>query len=281
MENIVDITLDNFQQVILEESQNKFILLDFWAPSIDQCAELSQILARIAMEYSDVLLLARVNCEEQQQIAGQFGIRSLPTVMLVKDGQPVDGFAGAQPEEQIREMLNKHLPKAEDGLYQEAVLFINQGQYQQAFPLLKQANELDPVRADITLALADCYVETGNTSQAKTMLESIGLADQDAYYHAVVGKVELAEQAAESPEIKALQEQLVLNPDDLQLKIDLSVQLHQANQAEEALSLLFTVLTRDLNFADAKKVTLDMINALPDGDPIKSKYRQRIYSLLY
>lgn len=281
MENIVDISLDNFQQIILEESKSKFILLDFWAPSIEQCAELSQSLARIAMEYADVMLLARVNCEEQQQIAGQFGIRSLPTVMLVKDGQPVDGFAGPQPDEQIREMLSKHLPKAEDGLFSEAVAFINEGNYQQAFPLLKQASELDPQRADIQLALADCYVETGNTAQATALMEGIGLVDQDAYYHAIQGKIELAEQAAESPEIKALQEALEKNPDDMQLKIDLAVQLHQANKAEDALSLLFSVLTKDLNFADAKKVTLDMINALPDGDPVKSKYRKRIYSLLY
>lgn len=281
MHNIVDITLENFQQIILQESQNKHILVDFWANECEPCDELSPILQRLAAEYPDNMILARVNCDEQQQIASQFGIRSLPTVMLVKDGQPVDGFAGPQPEPQIREMLDKHLPKAEDGLYEQAVELINTGDYQQAFPLIKQAFELNSERVDIKLAFADCSVEMGNMTQAKELTGTIGLADQDAYYQSILGKIELAEQAAESPEIKALQEQLAQNPDDMQLKVDLSIQLHQANQNEEALELLFSVLTQDLNFADAKKVTLDMINALPDGEPLKSTYRRKIYSLLY
>ena len=281
MDNVVNITLDNFQQVILETSKQKFILVDFWADWCEPCKDLMPILEKLANEFSEHLVLAKVNCDEQQQIAAQFGVRSLPTVMLVKDGQPVDGFAGAQPEGQVRAMLEKHLPKAEEGLYQEAVALINQGQHAEAFPLIKQAHDISPERADIKLALADCAVESGNVTLATSLLETIGLADQNAYFHSVKGKIELAAQAAESPEIKALQEKLEANPDDMQLKVDLAVQLHQANQHEEALTLLLSVLKRDLNFADAKKVTLDMINALPDGEPLKSEYRRKIYSLLY
>lgn len=281
MENVVNITLENFQQVILQESQQKFILVDFWADWCEPCKDLMPILEKLAAEYSEHLTLAKVNCDEQQEIAAQFGVRSLPTVMLVKDGQPVDGFAGAQPEGQIREMLNKHLPKVEDGLYNQAVQLINQGDHSQAFPLLKQAHEANQERVDIKLALADCFVETGNVTQAETLLQTVGLADQNAYYQSILGKIQLAAQAAESPEIKALQEKLEANPDDMQLKVDLAVQLHQANQNEDALELLISVLIKDLNFGEAKKVTLDMINALPDGEPLKSKFRRKIYSLLY
>ena len=281
MENVVNITLENFQQIILQESQHKFILVDFWADWCEPCKDLMPILEKLAAEYSEHMVLAKVNCDEQQEIAAQFGVRSLPTVMLVKDGQPIDGFAGAQPEGPIREMLEKHLPKVEDGLYTQAVEFINQGDYTQAFPLLKQAHEANVERVDIKLALADCFVETGSVSQAEALLEGIGMADQNAYYQSILGKIQLAAQAAESPEIKALQAQLEANPDDLQLKVDLAIQLHQANQNEEALDLLFSVLKKDLNFGEAKKVTLDMINALPDGEPLKSTYRRKIYSLLY
>ncbi len=281
MQNIVDITLENFQQIILEESKSKFILVDFWANDCEPCDELLPILSRITAEHTDSLIFARVNCDEQQQIAGQFGIRSLPTVILVKDGQPVDGFAGPQPESEIRGMLEKHLPKAEDGLYLQAAEYINAGDFQQAFPLIKQAFELNSERIDIKLAFADCSVEMGNIVQANDLLATVGLVDQDAYYQSILGKIQLAEQAAESPEIKALQTKLAQNPDDMQLKVELAVQLHQANQHEEALELLFAVLIKDLNFAEAKKTTLDMINALPDGEPLKSKYRRKIYSLLY
>lgn len=281
MQNIVDINLENFQQIILQESQQKFILIDFWANNCEPCDELSPILSRISAEYPNEMILARVNCDEQPQIASQFGIRSLPTVMLVKDGQPVDGFAGPQPEPQIREMLEKHLPKAEDGLFDQAAQLVNQGDYQQAFPLIKQAYELNEQRADIKLVYADCSVETGNVELAKQLTATITMVDQDSYFQAIQGKIELAEQAAESPEITALQQALANDPDNMQLKVDLAIQLHQAHQNEEALSLLFSVLKQDLNFADARKVTLDMINALVDGDPLKSQYRRKIYSLLY
>lgn len=281
MQNTVDITLENFQQVILQESQQKHILLDFWAPGFEACDENSATLARLASEYQEHLILARVNCETEQQIAMQFGIRSLPTAMLVKDGQPVDGYAGAQPEAQVKEMLKKHLPSAEDGLFEQAVALVQAGDFAQAFTLAKQAHELDAERADIKMVLADCAVEQGNVNLAKTLLESIGLVDQDAYYHSIQGKIELAEQAAESPEIKALQAKLADNPDDFQVKVELAVQLHQANQPEEALEHLFAILRKDMAFGDAKKVTLDIINALPDGDPLKSKYRRQFYALLY
>ena len=105
--------------------------------------------------------------------------------------------------------------------------------------------------------------------------------DQDGYYRAILGKIELAEQAAESPEIIALQQALENDPDNLALKVKLAVQMRQANQLEEALSLMHSVLLKDINFEDAKKLMLDMINALPDGEPLKSQYRRKVYSLLY
>lgn len=281
MDNIVNMTLENFQQVVLQDSQDKFILVDFWADWCEPCKDLMPVLEKLAGEYADNLILAKVNCDEQQEIAAQFGVRSLPTVMLVRNGQPVDGFAGAQPEAQVREMLEKHLPKPEDGLFEQATQLIDSGDYQQAFTFVKQAHDLNSERIDIRLALADCNVEMGNLAQAKTLVETIVMADQDTYYQSIVGKIQLAEQAAESPEIKALQAKLEVNPQDMQLKVDLAVQLHQANQPGDALELLFSVLKTDLNFGEAKKVTLDMINALPDGEPLKSQYRRKIYSLLY
>lgn len=281
MQNTLDLNVQNFQDVILEQSKHKHILVDFWAPNIEMCEQLSPVLSKLAAQHSEHLIYARVNCEQEQQIAGQFGIQSLPTVILVKDGQPVDGFAGPMLEEQIQELLEKHLPNALDGLYEKAVEYVNQSDYQNAFSAVKQAHDLDEQRIDIKLVMADCYVELGNVNQAKTLLEAITLVDQNGYYHSIMGKIELAEQAAESPEIKQLQALMAQQPDDLQIKVDLAVQLHQANKAEDALELLFSVLRKDLGFGDARKFTLDMINAMPDGDPLKSSARRKMYSLLY
>ncbi|RDV26642.1 thioredoxin [Alteromonas aestuariivivens] len=279
--NTVDITLENFQQVILQDSREKLIMVDFWAEWCEPCKDLMPILDKIAAEYSDSLILAKVDCDQQQEVAAQFGIRNLPTVMLVKDGQPIDGFAGVQPESQIREMLAKYLPKPEDEFLVKAAELVAQGDYQSAFPLARQAWELNNENLDARYLFIDCLIETGSIAQAKAELESIKLVDQDSRYQSLSGKIELAEQAAESPELKQLQEAVEKQPDDLQLKVELAVQLQQAHKAEQALELLYGVLVKDLNFGEAKKVMLDMINALADGDPLKSQYRRKVYSLLY
>jgi putative thioredoxin len=279
--NIVDITIENFQDVILHGSMEKLVMVDFWADWCEPCKDLYPILEKLANEYSQHLILAKVNCEEQQQIAAQFGVRNLPTVMLVQQGQPVDGFAGAQPESVIRELLQKYLPSPEDEFIAQAQGFIAEGDYQSAFSPAKQAFEANPDNIDARYLLIDCAIENGSIDQAKTLLEAIKLADQDARYQALTGKIELAEQAAETPEIKALQAKVNADPSDFQAKVDLAIQLQQANKAEDALELLMSVLTKDLNFGEAKKTMLDMLNALPDGEPMKSKYRRKLYSLLY
>jgi putative thioredoxin len=281
MDNIVPITLENFQQVIIEQSKQTLIMVGFWAEWDESSLQTMGLLEKIAVEYPNDLILAKVNCDEQQQIAQQFGVRGLPTVMLVKDSQPIDGFAGPQEEQEIRALLEKHLPKVEDGLLSQAQALIEEQDYQQAFGLAKQAYDIDDQRADIKFVLADIYIELGRIAQAKELLETIGLVDQDHQYGVLLGKIELAEQAADSPELKALEAELEASPDNLELKVKLGVQLQQANRTEEALELLLSVLKKDLNFGEAKKLTLDMINALPDGDPLASTYRRKIYSLLY
>lgn len=281
MQNSVDITIENFQQVILQESATKLVMVEFWAQGYEPSEQLAPVLQAIASKQGENLLHARVDCQAQPDITAQFGVQNLPTVILIKDGQPVDGFAGVESEANVQAMLDKHLPKPQDELFAQATAMAEQANYQEAFTLVKQAFDLDPNRADIKLLLADCQVEVGQVNQAKEILATIGLVDQDGYYRAILGKIELAEQAAESPEIIALQQALESDPDNLDLKVKLAVQLRQANQIEEALGLMHSVLLKDLNFEDAKKLMLDMINALPDGEPLKSQYRRKVYSLLY
>ncbi|UAA38300.1 thioredoxin [Paraneptunicella aestuarii] len=281
MENIINITPENFQQIILEASQEKLIMVDFWADWCEPCKSLIPILEKLAAQYSNDLILAKVNCDEQQAISMQFGVRNLPTVIFVKDGQPVDGFAGLHTEQQIREMLEKHLPSQDDALYQQALMLCHEKNFSDAFTAAKQAHELAPERADIKILLAGINVELGKIEQAKELISTIGLVDQDAQYQAVLSKIELAEQAADTPEIQALQKMLEDDPDNMETKVSLAVQLHQANRSGEALDLLFQVLRKDLNFGEAKKFALDIINALPEGDELASKFRRKIYSLMY
>src|SRR5690606_23449923 len=123
--HIVDITLENAQQLLIDESFNRPVLVDFWADWCAPCKALMPILEKLANEYQGAFLLAKVNADEQNMISGQFGVRSLPTVILIKDGQPIDGFAGAKSEVEVRELLQKYLPKAWEATLQEAEALIS------------------------------------------------------------------------------------------------------------------------------------------------------------
>ena len=280
-QNIVTLNLENFQAIMVEESAKKLVVVYFWAqwdaPSVAQLDVITQFVGK----YPNDILLATVNCDEQAEIVQQFGVRGLPTTMLIKDGQPVDGFSGPQNEQELQATFADHIPKPEDELFNQAKALIAESDYQQAYSLLKQAHELDAKRADIKIAFADASVESGNLEQAKQLVLQIGLVDQHAEYHAVMGKIELAEKASQSPELLELQEKHAKQPDDLDIKVALAIQLQQAHKSQEALALLFEVVQKDLNFGDAKKTMLDMLNALADGDTLKSVYRRKLYSLLY
>lgn len=281
MSNIVNVTLENFQQVLLEGSKEKLIVIDFWADWCEPCKQLMPVLDKLAMEFSEQIVLAKINCDEQQELAGQFGVRNLPTVALMKDGQPVDGFAGVQPESQIRELIQKHLPKPQEEWFAQGVALADQQQWTQAYPLLKQAFEAETENPTYLLMLANCAIELGKLAEAEELLAAVTMVNQDGAFQQVLAKLDLAKQASESPEIKALQDLLEKEPGSNDVKLKLAIALHQANRAEEALELIFAILKQDLGFADAKKVYLDIIANLPDGDELASKYRRKLYALLY
>lgn len=279
--NIVNVTLENFQQVILEGSKSKLVVIDFWADWCEPCKQLMPVLEKIAADYPNDLVLAKIDCEAQQQLAAQFGIRSLPTVAIFKDGQALDGFAGVEPESAIRARLEPHLPKPEDELLQQAQGLLEAGDSKNAYTKAKQAFDLNESSLPARMLLAEAAVTTGLIEQAKALLADIRLADQDQAYQHVKSMIELAEQAADSPELRELTAAVEAAPTDLAMRLSLAIKLFEANRSEEALEHAFIVLQADINFADARQHTLNMINSLPAGDPLAAQFRRRLYSMLY
>ena len=278
--NIKPVTIENVRE-LLELSFAQPVLFYFYSERSPACLNLGPVLQRIAQSYPDALTLAVVDCDQEQQLAAHFGVRSVPTVLFIKEGQPVDGFAGEEPEQAILQRLSAFLPKPEDQLLQQALPLLEQQNWTEAYPLLKQANELASERVDIRLQLALVQVELGQLEAAEKALSTILMADQDALFHSVKARLELAQQAADSPEIKALEQALATDPDNKELQQQLAVQYHQVQRSAEALALLFEILKQDLNFGEAKKLYLDILATLPKGEPLASSYRRKLYSLLY
>ncbi|NIB44006.1 thioredoxin [Pseudomaricurvus alkylphenolicus] len=281
--HIIDVTQENAQQVLIEESNSRPVVVDFWADWCEPCKTLMPILEKLANEYAGQFLLAKVNADELQPIAQQLGVRSLPTVMIMKNGQPVDGFAGAQPETQIREILQKHLPDPWEGLIQQANELMAAEDFNAALPLLLQAYQDSSEKADIGVGLAQVYLHLNRLDEAEALLDKVTMVDQDAAYEQAMAQLKLKREASSSPELKALEEKVQANPEDAHAAYQLAIQYSQNNQAREALELLMGVLRKDLNFDDgaAKKAFMDIIASLGKGDPLAAEYQRKIYTLLY
>ena len=205
---IVDINEGNAQQLLIDESFNRPVVVDFWADWCGPCKQLMPVLEKLANEYAGAFLLAKVNADEQQMLASQLGVRSLPTVMVIKEGQPIDGFAGAQPESAVREMLQKHLPSPWDAKIAEATTLLDAGETAQALSVLRTAWEDSNRLPDVTMAYAGALIEAKRLDDAEAVLSEVRMVDQDAVYEQLTAQIELAREAGKSPEIEALEAQL-------------------------------------------------------------------------
>lgn len=281
--NVIEIDQNNAQQCLIDESFNRPVVVDFWADWCAPCKQLMPLLEKLADEYAGAFLLAKINTDEQQGISQQLGVRSLPTVMVFKDGQPVDGFAGAQPETAVREMLQKHLPSPWDGKIAEATELLDQGDTAGALALLRAAWEESSKVLDITLAYAGALVEANRLDEAEEVLNEVRLVDRDALHEQLMAQIELKREAGKSPEIEALEAELANDDSNQGVRVKLAVQLTTGAHYRDALEHLLVVLRadRDWNNGEAKRLYLDTIASIGKGDPLAAEYQRKLFSLLY
>jgi putative thioredoxin len=282
-ETIVNVDENNAAHYLIEESMQRPVVIDFWADWCEPCKSLTPILEKLAREYAGAFLLAKVNADEQQMIAQQFGVRSLPTVMLMQNGQPGDGFAGAQSEAQVREMLEKYLPSPFEGVLAEAAEKLSQGDTAAATALLRSAYEDSGQRHDIAMPYAHALIEARRFDEAEALLATVAPLERDAAYEQNLAQLNLAREAARSPELVALEQQLESDPDSLDLREQVAVHYSAAGQYREALESLMFVLRadREHNNGASKKLLLDTIASLGKGDPLAVEYQSKLFSLLY
>lgn len=287
MDNILDLTRDNIQQVV-DASMQQIVVLAFWAQPQAQSVAMVQTLEQLAAAHANRFILAKVNCETELEIANYFRIQSLPTTLVLDKGQPIDGFAGMQEAAQVSAMLEKYLPplwqlQLEQAKALLALSQVSSDDLATAAVLLKDAYGASNHAAEVSLVLADVYLMQGELAQAQALLEQIGLADQDGYYQSLKAKLTLALDAADTPEIRDLQQKFEQHPQDLVLLLELSKALHATHRDDEALALLFTVLSKDLGAENGavKQVFMEILTALGQGNTLANQYRRKLYTLLY
>lgn len=279
---IVELNQQNFMPV-LESSRQTPLLIHFWAPMSQESSDIIPQLQQLAQNYNGAFTLALLNCEQEQGIAAQFGVQALPTIALFSEGQPVDGMGGPQPISAIEEMLNRHLPSQDALTMNRALQLVAAGEHTQALPLLKSLPEELLVKGEVKLALAACYLETQDFTLAAEQLQHIPLEYQDNDYKSLIAKLELHNQAANSPEIQSLESAFAQDQDNAKLALDLALNYHNVNRDEEALELIWRFIVNNLNALDGemKKTFMDILSALGQGNPLAAQYRRQLYSILY
>ncbi|MDP9501184.1 co-chaperone YbbN [Bisgaard Taxon 45] len=280
--HLVEVNAQNLTD-ILQQSQQTPLVLTFYAPSHQPSMEFMTLLARYAERYQGQFILAKVNCETEQMVAAQFRIQTLPTTYLFKEAQALDAFPGVLDEHSLQQRLALILPKEDEIKFMQALEWLESENFEQALPLLKEAWELSAKKnSDIALLYAETYIAMKKVELAQEILNQIPLQDRDNRWHGLQAQIELLIQAADTPEIQQLQRDFAQTPSP-SIALKLALQLHQAERNDEALSLLFDFLKRDLNAenGEIKQQFLSILAAIGQNDPMSNKYRRLLYSLLY
>ena len=283
---IFDVSSANFEQLVLENSFHKPVLVDFWAEWCAPCKALMPLLAKITEEYQGELLLAKVNCDIEQEVVARFGVRSLPTVVLFKDGQPVDGFAGAQPESAVRAMLEPHvqLPAAPEADQLEAAqALFAEGRIGEAEHLLKQLLTEDNENAAALILYARCLAERGELGEAETVLGAVKGDEHKQALAAARAQLTFLRQANDLPEAADLKTRLAQNAEDDEAAYQLAIQQLARQQYEAALDGLLKLFVRNRNYADGQphKTLLQVFDLLGNDHPLVTTYRRKLYQAIY
>ena len=280
--HIFDVDQDNFEAEVLQASLKTPVLVDFWATWCGPCKSLGPLLEKLATEYNGAFRLGKVDVDKNQELAGVFGIRSIPTVMLVKDGQILDGFAGALPEGQLREFLSRHVQPL-DGDVDETSEEAAPESPEQAINRLQQAIAAEPARPELKLDLALALAQAGHASAAEAELNAlpVNLAT-DARAVRVRNQLDLSRSLEGAPALDTLQQRVQANPQDWEAHDLLGVRLLLSDDPAAGLDhwLLLLERARDWNDGQAKKRLLAAFNTMDDAELV-ARYRRRMASLLF
>lgn len=281
--SIIDATAANFQEDVVDRSMKCPVLVDFWAPWCQPCQTLGPLLEKIVNEAKGKLVLAKVNIDEQQELAGAFGVQSIPTVFAVHEGRAVDQFQGLLPENQLREWVGNFMPSPMDEL-------LNRGQELEASDPVsaeqcyREAAQNDPSNDAIRIRLARVLLAQSRDDEARqiiTDLEARGFLEDEA--EQIKSQLDIRAAAAESGGVEEARAAVQANPDDLSLKIQLADSLAVGRQFEEALDLCLEVIhaDRDGKGQDAKDTMLKIFDLIGQSSSIVSTYRRKLATALY
>jgi putative thioredoxin len=274
-----NVSRSDFQQQVLDRSSTVPVLVDFWAAWCAPCRSLMPLLAKLADDYAGKFFLAKVDTEAERELAAQYGIRSLPTVKLFKDGKPVDEFMGALPEPNVREFLDRHLPREADALIDRALEAMAAGKQDEALGELRAALEQDPSYLRPRLELACGLMQAGKLGEADETIAAVSITDADnPEIKSLKAQLGIARNVAGAPDREQLEQRIAENPKDTEARMQLAARLVLEKDYANAMDQLLEVVRRDRGYGDdaGRRTLLDVFSLLGDSDPLVKQYRGKL-----
>jgi putative thioredoxin len=278
----IDVNEENFEAEVLERSTEVPVIVDFWAEWCGPCKVLGPVLEKLADEYSGEFILAKVNVDENQGLAGAFGIQGIPAVKLFKDGELASEFTGALPEPMLREFLSKFLPTAADKQAQEGQTLEESGKTDDAKALYQEILAADPNHAKALLGLGRLAMNEGAADAALEYLDKIPIAtDERKEADRLIARLNLQSGAAENE--TALREKAKAEPNNVAARFELAQALAATEKYEEALKEFLAIVKTDRAFQDdsARKAMIQIFEVLGSEDPLTDKYRSELAAALF
>jgi putative thioredoxin len=277
------ITLQNFQQEVVDASMQIPVLVDFWADWCAPCKQLSPLLEKLEKHYAGKIKFVKVDTETEKQLAQHFRVQSLPTVYAFVGGQPVDQFQGLQPEGKIKAFIDKLMPNPADLEFAQAMQFIEQGQMDEAVAPLKKAILLDPTFDDARLTYAQVLLHKDDPAAAMEQLNSLSKAAKaDPATLPILESAQSMLNDRQVPRLPALDDRIAANPKDLEARLQLAQHYIEHKAWEEAFEQLIAIVTTDRLFQeDIGRKTMIEVFAKAEAQPaLVSAWRRKLSSAL-
>ena len=279
----IDVTETNFVQEVIEASHKTPVLVDFWATWCEPCKSLMPALTKLADEYAGQFLLAKVEVDQEQNLATQFAVRSVPTVKMVVNGEIVDEFTGALPDAQIREFINKHINPTEDSPLQRAITAYQQGETESALEKMQEILIAEPGNPMVRIEFANMLMREKRFADARDLLQTLSADDKNnPTALALFGQLESIDAIIDAPDIDSLLLTIEQEPANCLAREQLSAHYKLRGDYAAAMDQLLEIVRRDRNYNDDAGRTglLKIFEMLGQQHELVGQYRRKLAQTL-